>query len=166
MARRRSLVSGAIATVAIIVGSTLGTGGCAVDAVDEDDEGNLVGYSDEDMDPADYMDDEGPESSSVSSELAGCKQCTNCVLYARCRQRRLPYGLTSWSSKLRIINSQSPRAGCVAVIHTGSQYGHVAYVTGVSGSRVHIDEGNWGRRCNRRSGTKAQLRIRGFWCPR
>ena len=60
-------------------------------------------------------------------------------------------------------SSSTARAGCVAVIKTGSVNGHVAYVTRVSGNKIFIDEGNWGG-CNSRSGTAAQLKIQGYWC--
>lgn len=116
--------------------------------------------------------DDGPEGddegavASVESELGGCNQCSNCVEYARCRQRRLPYGLTYWREKVARINSRTPRRGCVAMIYTGSTWGHVAYVNGVSGGRISIDEGNWpSGRCGQRSGTPAALNVRGYWCP-
>jgi hypothetical protein len=117
---------------------------------------------DEEQEPDD---EDGPVSSS-ESELGGCNQCSNCVKYARCRQPRLPYGLTSFADKVAAINSRTPRRGCVAVIRTGSVYGHVAYVNDVSGGRISIDEGNWpSGRCGRRSGTPAALNVRGYFCP-
>ena len=77
----------------------------------------------------------------------------------------MPYGLTSYAQKVAQINRWSPRAGCVAVIYTGKYYGHVAYVTNVSGSTVSIAEGNWPTgRCGRRSGTQSALRIKGYIC--
>lgn len=159
MNRQSSLLTKIVITLGIVAGATVGVGGCAVEPGDEDES---VGGSDE-VSPDD-LDDEDEESATSSSELGGCYQCTNCVLYARCRQPRLPYGLTYWRDKLRAINSRTARAGCVAVIKTGSAYGHVAYVKRVSGSTIHIDEGNWGRRCNSRSGTAAALKIQGYIC--
>ena len=153
---RRSLSTKLVIAFAVVMGSTVGVGGCAVEPGDEDE-------SFEDVSPDD-LDDDDETTATTSSELGGCNQCTNCVKYARCRQPRLPYGLTYWKDKLRIINTQTPRAGCVAVIKTGSAYGHVAYVRRVNGSTIHIDEGNWGRKCNSRSGTKAALKIQGYWC--
>lgn len=127
---------------------------------DEADEESLL----DDVDPGVSSDDE--PTASVSSELYGCNQCSNCVKYARCRQPRLPYGLFSYQDKVRRINSQTARAGCVAVIRSGSSWGHVAYVRAVRGGTIHIDEGNWpSGRCGTRSGTKASLRISGFICP-
>lgn len=160
MPKTRSLVTKVAITFAVLVGSTLGVGGCAVDSSEEDS----FDGADGDEVSLDDLDDEDEKTASTSSELSGCNQCTNCVKYARCRQPKLPYGLTYWSEKLRIINSRTPRAGCVAVIKTGSAYGHVAYVRRVSGSTVYIDEGNWGRKCNSRSGTAAALKIQGYWC--
>ena len=132
--------------------------GCSVEPGDEDEELVDDGSQDPDVDDG--------TASSVSSELGGCNQCTNCVKYARCRQPRLPYGLTTYSDKVARINSRTPRRGCVAVIRTSSVYGHVAYVNGVSGGRISIDEGNWpSGRCGQRSGTPAALNVRGYICP-
>ena len=108
----------------------------------------------------------GEPSATVSSELAGCGPCDNCVLYARCRQHRLPYGLTSYADKVRQINSHTPHAGCVAVIKSSSVYGHVAYVNRVAGGVLHIDEANWtSGRCGTRSGTATALHVTGYICP-
>ncbi len=101
-----------------------------------------------------------------SQEILACSQCDNCVLYARCRQPSLPFGLTSYADKVAIINTQTAAAGEVAIIKTSSSYGHVAYVTSVSGSTIHIAEGNWPNgSCGTRSGTKAGLNITGFFKP-
>ena len=156
--KTHSLLTKLVIVLGIIGGSTLGGAGCAVELgeVDGADDGDEVSFDGDD-------DGEDEDVASTSSELGGCNQCTNCVLYARCRQPRLPFGLTSWSDKVRAINSKKPRAGCVAMIQTGSQYGHVAYVRRVSGSKIYIDEGNWGG-CNSRSGTASKLNIRGYWC--
>ena len=160
---RSTLTKIAIA-LGVLTAGTVALGGCAVDPAD--DEEVAVDGAGADVSPDDLDDEDGDEETASSgSALGGCYQCTNCVKYARCRQRRLPYGLTYWRDKLNIINSRTPRVGCVAVIKTGSAYGHVAYVKRVSGSTVSIDEGNWGRRCNSRSGTASQLRIQGYWCP-
>lgn len=140
----------------LVIGGLLAVG-CS--ASDGDDESAL-----DDVDPGMSADEEPSES--ISSELAGCGPCNNCVLYARCRQPRLPYGLTSYGDKVRAINSRTGRAGCVAVIKTSSSYGHVAYVNRVSGGTISIDEGNWpSGRCGRRSGTAASLHITGYICP-
>jgi hypothetical protein len=118
--------------------------------------------------PAGALDSPSPDveegTASVSSELGVCNQCNNCVLYARCRQPRLPYGLTTYGQKVARINSRAPRAGCVAVINTGSPWGHVAYVESVAGGRVNIAEGNFEGRCNRRSAPAPRLGIVGYIC--
>jgi hypothetical protein len=105
------------------------------------------------------------ETSSTADEIGGCYQCSNCVDYARCRQPRLPHGLISFADKRARINSHTARRGCVAVIDTGSYYGHVAYVNSTSGG-IHIDEGNWpSGHCGTRSGSASSLHIAGYFCP-
>ncbi|MFO0579669.1 MAG: CHAP domain-containing protein [Polyangia bacterium] len=94
-----------------------------------------------------------------------CSLCGNCVCYARSRQPRLPFGLITYTDKLRIINSSSAQVGCVAIMDTGSREGHVAYVESV-GSRIKISEGNYPlNSCGSRTGTESSLRIKGYWCP-
>jgi hypothetical protein len=146
----------------IVAGSLVAVlaAGCAATPTDGDgDESSL-----DDADPG--VSDGDEPSATVSSELAGCGPCNNCVLYARCRQRRLPFGLTSYADKVRHINSHTPHVGCVAVIRSRSSFGHVAYVNSLSGGRVHIDEANWSAgRCGTRSGTPSALHITGYICP-
>lgn len=100
----------------------------------------------------------------------------NCVLFARSRAPSLPYGLESWSSKRAIINSNSPRAGSVAIIQVrGSmaQYGHVAVVESVTTNSITIVEANYGgpgiqrRRAVGRDASDAasQLGIVGYFRP-
>lgn len=140
--------------------SAIAAVGCAADPATEEDEA----YANDES-AVDEGDSEG-EVGSMSSDLASCNQCDNCVYYARCRQPRLPTGLTSYADKRAKINRSTAKAGCVAVINTGSYYGHVAYVTKVSGSKVYIAEGNWpSGHCGTRSGTKAALKITGYICP-
>lgn len=106
-----------------------------------------------------------------TSESAACGHCDNCVLFARCKTGdRLPYGLTYWSQKVAIINSNHAHPGCVAMIPTSHDYGHVAYVqkvdTAPNPNQITLAEANWsGNACTRRKGTKAGLNIRNFWCP-
>jgi hypothetical protein len=145
-----------IAVLAVVSLSIAVAAGCSAPSEDEFDDAQQADDEEE---------DEGPVASS-ESELGGCNQCTNCVKYARCRQPRLPSGLTYWRDKVARINSRTPRRGCVAMIQTSSAYGHVAFVTGVSGGRISIAEGNWPTgRCGQRSGTPAALNVRGYWCP-
>ncbi|MBX7101641.1 MAG: hypothetical protein K1X89_28260 [Myxococcaceae bacterium] len=119
-------------------------------------------------------------SASVDGTLDGCgAQCVpqGCVVYARCRTANdavagtLPGGLVTWSNKTAIINASAGHRGCVAMIPTSSVYGHVAYVedtwTGTDGLRHYrLSEASWAYNssCDNRSGTKAGLNIRGFWC--
>ena len=120
--------------------------------------------SDEDADEAQLTSE---EVGTAADELLACSSstnCNNCVYYARCRKSSLPYGLNTYSDKVAIINTQTASAGAVAIIKTSSTYGHVAYVTSVSGSTISIAEGNWpGGSCGTRSGTKASLNITGFF---
>ena len=75
------------------------------------------------------IDDEPSGSTGDDLLLTGyCPGCANCVYRARCLQPSLPTGLYSWRDKLSHVNSHRPRVGCVAMIYTGSDYGHVAYV--------------------------------------
>lgn len=145
-----------------LVGSVL-VAGCAAEDVAE---GEPAADTDQGDPGPDVLDDE-ETTASTSSALGGCYQCSNCVYYARCRQPKLPYGLTYYSQKVARINRYSARVGCVAVIKTSSVYGHVAYVNRVaSDGTITIDEGNWpSGRCGVRSGTKSGLHITGFICP-
>jgi hypothetical protein len=110
-----------------------------------------------------------PESSSSGEllEAGYCPGCANCVYRARCLQPRLPLGLTTWGEKLGKINSHTPRSGCVAMIYTGSQWGHVAFVDARhADGTITIREGNWvGNTCSSRRRTPAALNVRGYWCP-
>jgi hypothetical protein len=144
------LVAGSLAALLVV--------GCTANPTDGD------GSSRDEADPVASGGEE--PSASVASELAGCGPCNNCVLYARCRQHALPYGLTTYADKVSHINSHTPHVGCVAVIKSSSSYGHVAYVNSVSGGTVHIDEANWiSGHCGTRSGTASGLHITGYICP-
>lgn len=144
------IVAGSLAALLVV--------GCSASPTDGDESTR------DDVDPVSTDGDE--PSATVSSELAGCGPCNNCVLYARCRQHRLPFGLTTYADKVSHINSHTPHVGCVAVIRSSSSYGHVAYVNGVSGGGVHIDEANWtAGHCGTRSGTASALNITGYICP-
>ncbi|HEX8819706.1 MAG TPA: hypothetical protein VF794_07290 [Archangium sp.] len=106
-----------------------------------------------------------------STESALCTDyCDNCVLFARCKAPNLPYGLTYWSDKVAVINSNHAHAGCVAMIPTSHVYGHAAYVADVdfapTPNRITLREANWQpNTCSSRTGTKDGLNIRNFWCP-
>jgi hypothetical protein len=90
--------------------------------------------------------------------------CNNCVAYARCRRTLPSIDLTLFSAKKSIVNSYTPTVGAVAIIDTGSVYGHVAYVEAVSGALVTIGEGNFPYgSCEHRTNTPANLRIVGYY---
>ena len=113
------------------------------------------------------IEDEPSESTSDELLAGYCPGCANCVYRARCLQPNLPTGLITWSDKLSRVNSHTPRVGCVAMIYTGSVYGHVAYVAERhADGTLTIKEGNWvGDTCSSRRNTPANLNIRGYWCP-
>ena len=114
------------------------------------------------------IDDEPSGSTGDDLLLTGyCPGCANCVYRARCLQPSLPTGLYSWRDKLSHVNSHRPRVGCVAMIYTGSDYGHVAYVADThADGTITLKEGNWvGDTCSSRRRTPADLNIRGYWCP-
>lgn len=135
--------------------------------------------SDGSVDPAEDL--EVVKQEVQDTTLDGCGgQCynNNCVGYARCRTQNdnvagtLPYGLTSYEQKKAACNSAGGRRGCVAVIPTGSYYGHVAYVEDswidANGNRRYrLSEADWESAgyCSNRSGTKGGLNINCFWCP-
>ncbi len=106
-----------------------------------------------------------------STESALCTDyCDNCVLFARCKQPNLPYGLTYWSDKRAVVNSNHAHVGCVAMIPTSHIYGHAAYVADVdhaaSPNRITLREANWQpNTCSSRTGTKDGLNIYNYWCP-
>lgn len=119
------------------------------------------------------MEDVAPQASEETAtvESAACTDyCDNCVLFARCRAPNLPYGLTYWSDKTAVINSNHAHVGCVAMIPTSHAYGHAAFVADVdtapNPNRITLREANWSpNACTSRTGTKDGLNIRNFWCP-
>ncbi len=145
---------------------------CAIDGGDEDDaeEVSLDGLDAEDVEllagekPGNLP---SPDPGQVLEPLGYCPGCSNCVFRARCLQPNLPLGLTYWSDKVARINSHTARVGCVAMIYTGSIYGHVAYVADKhADGTITIKEGNWvGNTCSSRRKTPSALNVRGYWCP-
>ncbi len=56
-------------------------------------------------------------SSRVMREYLGiAPHADNCVFIARKRVPSLPYGLSTWTGKLKAINSHTPKPGSVAMI--------------------------------------------------
>ena len=94
----------------------------------------------------------------------------NCVFFTRKLVPNLPYGLTTFQNKKNIINSQMAEKGAVAIVQTENIYGHVSYVEKVQGSLITTIDANWkyqGRiHIVRRTGTKEQLHIVGFYIPK
>jgi hypothetical protein len=90
-------------------------------------------------------------------------QC-NCVYWVRyCKASWLPTGMTYiWEKKAK-INTQSEKSGRVAVMDIYYPYGHVAYITKVSGTKITIEEANY-KSCkvSSRTGTKSAMKIAGF----
>ena len=87
------------------------------------------------------------EVEPVTDEEAifGSSLACNCVLYARSRQPKLPFGLTTYQQKKGIITTKTPKVGAVAVMPgNDSRYGHVAYVAAVNADgTITLDEANW-----------------------
>ncbi len=147
---------------ALIVGAS----SCQVGSDEQEDDASA--QEERLLDPSLVIENESPEPGAEGQLAAGyCPGCGNCVYRARCLQPRLPSGMTYWSDKLRIANSQTARVGCVAMIYTGSQYGHAAFVSDKhADGTITIREGNWiGGSCSSRRGRPANLNIRGYWCP-
>lgn len=67
----------------------------------------------------------------------------NCVLWARTKQIKLPFGLWTLADKSRIINKWKPKEGDVAIIRTTGKEGHVAMVMKVGKNHITIQEANW-----------------------
>jgi len=87
----------------------------------------------------------------------------NCVLYLRKLGYKFPYGMWTLWAKKRIINSQTPRAGAIAIMAVG-KWGHVGVVKSVKGKIIKIQEANYKRcRITQRWGTKTELRIVGYY---
>lgn len=89
----------------------------------------------------------------------------NCVEYARLKCPTLPRGLTTGEAKRAIINSPIPTKGAVAIVETGTDYDHVAYVedTFLDGT-VELSEANWGKPdISFRRGTPEELKIVGYF---
>lgn len=123
------------------------------------------GVEEQELTPAESQQDVASTESALCTDY-----CDNCVLFARCKAPKLPYGLTYWSDKVAVINSNHAHPGCVAMIPTSSVYGHAAYVADVdtapSPNRIYLREANWiANTCSSRSGTKDGLNIRNYWCP-
>lgn len=92
---------------------------------------------------------------------------TNCVLYARSKVPGLPFGLFSFKQKKAIINTDKPTKGDVAIIDTGTYWGHVAVVKKVGKRHITIRETNFGvASVTERHNTPARLHVAGYWSPK
>lgn len=154
-------------SIAIIVGAAACNAGGDLQA--EPSEGAVAQDQDQRLSDRSLIVEDEPAEGTGDELLATgyCPGCANCVYRARCLQPNLPTGLTTWSDKLSRINSHTPRVGCVAMIYTGSTYGHVAFVADKhADGTLTIKEGNWvGDTCSSRRNTPTNLNIRGYWCP-
>jgi hypothetical protein len=115
------------------------------------------------------------EATTTTLDLG--KDTRECVIYARSRVPSLPFGLTTWASKKKIINSQNCIAGSVAIIDTTAYdaVGHVAVVEGCNSTKttgaIRITETNFsrGRKTERRTSTNTianaakELKIIGYY---
>lgn len=93
----------------------------------------------------------------LPSDISAYARC-NCTAYAYARRPDLPLTLgdaRTWAVRARAAGfpvDGRPRVGDIIVLRPGVQgahrrYGHVAYVTGVSGNRVTVLEMNGGSGC-------------------
>jgi hypothetical protein len=116
----------------------------------------------------------GTQASSLMA--VSCDTATNrcnCVYYARCKVPSLPYGLTYYTDKVRIINSSSAATGSVAIMNVGAPYGHVAVVTAVkkdirtgSVTSITVTEANYSPcKITTRTGSPASLKVTGYFRP-
>lgn len=87
----------------------------------------------------------------------------NCVLWLRTyRVKTLPRGLETLVGKKKIINSNEPKVGSVAVMDIFGDVGHVAYVTAVnSDGTITVDEANY-KACKITSGRTGKPSDKGF----
>jgi surface antigen len=101
---------------------------------------------------------------SLSDACANTTNNGNCVYYARCKSTHCaPSGMTTYADKQGKCNLWTAKVGAVAVINTGSTYGHVAVVTAISGTTITLRESNWcGKYVSSRSGTASGLNIYGY----
>lgn len=83
----------------------------------------------------------------IREQLPDESLADNCVFFARKRVPTLPYNLNTWKGKLAAVNSDTPRAGSVAMIEIGSgkykDVGHVAIVEAIGSDSLTIIEGNY-----------------------
>lgn len=137
------------------------------------DEINLINANIEEPDALELSEPNNPDSldfrvaCTTVTDACGSGNFTNCVKYARCKQPKLPYNLFTYQDKLNIINTQTAKAGYVAIINVGNDVGHVAYVQSVKGTVITIRETNWcsTTKVSTRSNTKASLKIVGYFKP-
>lgn len=80
-----------------------------------------------------------------------------------CKAPWLPYGMTYIWEKKSKINTQTAKAGRVTVMDIFYPYGHVAYITKVSGSKITVQEANYSPcKVTSRTGTKSGMKIVGY----
>lgn len=90
----------------------------------------------------------------------------NCVLFARSRCPKLPFGLWTIKDKKKICNDNTPRVGSVAVMNVGLPWGHVGIVTAVGKNHITIQEANFKiGKITERHNTIANLKIVGYFNP-
>lgn len=96
----------------------------------------------------------------------------NCVFYSRCRVPKLPYGMTTYSDKVKKINSNVPTVGSVAIMNVYPPYGHVAVVTAVSRdsrgrvSTITVREANYQAcRISTRTASPSSMKVTGYFRP-
>ena len=95
------------------------------------------------------------------------KNRCNCVLYARAKVPSLPFGLWKIGDKNKIINSQKPKKGDVAIMSIGLPTGHVGVITYVGNNHLTIHEANF-KTCKitERHDTPKNFHITGYFKPK
>ena len=90
----------------------------------------------------------------------------NCVKWLRNKVPKLPYGLWTIQSKIKIINSHKAKIGRVAIMNIGLPFGHLGIITGKGSDRIVIREANFKiGKITERQGTEKELKIIGYYNP-
>ena len=94
------------------------------------------------------------------------KNRCNCVLWARNKVPKLPFGLWTIGDKKKIINSHKAKIGRVAIMNVGWPWGHVGVVVGKGSNQIVIQEANF-KTCKitERQGTEKEIKILGYFNP-
>ncbi len=115
----------------------------------------------------------GAQDSNCAEQYTGNqKNSCNCVYWIRsCKLSNLPYGLETFEGKKKIINTNRPQKGYIAIIEIRfSKEGHTAYVKNIYWENgleiIEIEEANYYYcKTSTRRGTAEYLHIVGYYNP-